>query len=139
MIDDTIDNDIVIYFADPLMSNLSGIFSDIDKEMKNDIHQDPDGTWMIESHVEMRHRFGASVFILHFYNDKSVCIYDYKVRRPNASNLSDIQFLKQAISCSGWKKMYPYHSEVDRNVDFWKSLWETGIIEYDKFEDMYSR
>jgi len=136
---DEIDDDIVIYFSDPLMSKWSGDFSDVDKVMKDDIHQDPSGLWMISSLVEIRHRFGASSFLLHFYNDKSVCIYEHKIKRANASNLSDIQFLKHAITCCGWKKMYPYHSEVDKNVDFWKSLWETGIIEYDKFEKIYSR
>jgi hypothetical protein len=121
------------------MSKFGGAFSDINKEMEEDLHQDPTKTWMIESHVEVRHRFGSSSFILHFYDDKSICIYDYKVNRPNASNLSDIQFLKHAISGVGWKKLYPYHSEVDKNIDFWKSLWETGIVEYDKFEKIYSR
>tara|TARA_Y100000034_G_C6790169_1_gene353739 strand:+ start:202 stop:615 length:414 start_codon:yes stop_codon:yes gene_type:complete len=132
-------DDVVVYFSDPSLSKGGGCFDEVSKIMSDDIHYDPDKTWMIDSHVEVKHRFGMCVFDLHFYNNKSVCIYDYKVRRPNASNLSDIQFLKQALSTLGWSRLYPYHSEVDRNEDFWKSLWETGMIEYDKFESMYSR
>jgi hypothetical protein len=132
-------DDIVVYFADPSLSSMSGEFERVSKVMTDDIHYDPNGIWMIDSYVEIKHRFGVCIFDLHFYNDKSVCIYDYKVKRPNASNLSDIQFLKQALSSLGWNKIYPYHSEVDRNEDFWKSLWETGMVECDKFERMYSR
>jgi len=132
-------DDITVYFADPSLSKGCGDFIKVQEIMSNDIHHDPGGTWMIDSYVEIKHRFGVCIFDLHFYNNKSVCIYDYKVKRPNASNLSDIQFLKQALSGLGWEKIYPYHSEVDRNEGFWKSLWETGMIEYDKFDNMYSR
>ena len=133
------DSDISIYFADDVLSRSSGSFDKVSSIMMKDIHQSTDGEWMLSSYVEMTHRFGSCVFELHFYKNKSVCIYNYRIKRPNASNLSDIQFLKQALSGLGWNRLYPYHSEVDRNTEFWKSLWDTGIIEYSKFDSMYSR
>tara|TARA_Y100000034_G_scaffold135574_1_gene208074 strand:- start:3190 stop:3618 length:429 start_codon:yes stop_codon:yes gene_type:complete len=132
-------DDVVLYFADSILSKCSGSFDDVNSAMIDHIHHYPDELWMLESYIEMKHRFGSCVFTLHFYNDKSVCIYDYRIRRPNASNLADVQFLKKALSNLGWNKLYPYHSEVDKGLDFWKSLWETGIVEYEKFENMYSR
>jgi hypothetical protein len=132
-------DDVIVYFSEPILSRCGGSCDKACAAMYDNIHYSDGDTWMVESYVELKHRFGVCIFVLHFYNDKSVCIYDYRVKRPNASNLSDVQFLKRTLSELGWLKVFPYHSEVEKSIDFWKSLWETGIVEYEKFDNMYSR
>lgn len=94
------------------------------------------GEWMIRSKVTVMSPFGFAILICHFYNTGKVYVAEYFPSSKDAHN-ADIKSLTYWCNEFGWKTPEPLPHVVDSWLAFWKSEWETYIVDSEYLDKKY--
>jgi hypothetical protein len=94
------------------------------------------GEWMVRSKVTIMSPFGFAILICHFYNTGKVYVAEYLPSSKDAHN-ADIKSLTYWCNEFGWKTPEPLPHVVDSWPAFWKSEWETYIVDSEYLDKKY--
>lgn len=132
--------DFEIQFSDITMLEANGSYKKVCKIMEKDAKDSGvsghKGEWMIRSKVTVLSPFGFAILICHFYNTGKVYVSEYMPSSKDAHN-TDIKCLTYWCNEFGWQTPEPLPAVVDSWLSFWKSEWETYIINSDYLDKKY--
>ena len=128
-----------IQFSDITMLEANGSYEKVCKIMIADAEESGvashKGEWMVRSKVTIMSPFGFAILICHFYNTGKVYIAEYLPSSKEAN--ADIKSLTYWCNESGWKTPEPLPHVVDSWLAFWKSEWETYIVDSEYLDKKY--
>lgn len=123
----------MIEFSDITIRESGGHYLDTCRLMDEEI---PDNKWMIISNALVASDILVSTFVLYFFYDGRVVIFE--AHRPIEANVpdSDLRDLHDWCIAFGWKRL-DLHDRLLENVrhyEYWMRLYQTGVIYNHKLE-----
>jgi hypothetical protein len=129
-----------IQFSDITLLEANGNYEKVCKIMAADAEElgvaSHKGEWMVRSKVTIMSPFGFAILICHFYNTGKVYVAEYLPSSKDAHN-ADIKSLTYWCNEFGWKTPEPLPHVVDSWPAFWKSEWETYIVDSEYLDKKY--
>jgi hypothetical protein len=129
-----------IQFSDITLLEANGNYDKVCKIMSHEaeklIVKSHKNEWMVRSKVTIMSHFGFAFLICHFYNTGKVYIAEYLPSSKEAHN-ADIKCLTYWCNEFGWKTPEPLPYVVDSWPVFWKSEWETYIVDSEYLDKKY--
>jgi len=127
-------------FDDNTLLETEGNFKEIVQIMKEDT---PADTWMLRSGLRMTitiHRqMMEAQFLLHFYSDGKVYIVEYMPSSSDVAYNPDISGLSTWVKSKGWSSLHPHTDLVKGNLVFWKTFWESHLVDSDYLDYNYGK
>ena len=121
--------DYELFFSDVTMAETDGKFKDVKKLMDEDCVGKKD--WCVRTKLTIISVFGEANMVLNLFRNGDVFIVGYS---PSVSDIyynTDITALSRWCQSNGWKVPQPSPDIVKDNMQFWKYMWETMIVNSD--------
>ena len=128
--------DFEIQFNDLTMIESNGDYKIVKQIMNNDeigVHD-----WCIKSRLVINSDFGDCHFNLDFYHDGRVYILGY-LPSPGGIITTDLGFLTKWCQENGWNIPQPIEYIVRDNLEVWKQLWNTLLVDSDYLDNRYGK
>jgi hypothetical protein len=98
----------------------------------------PPGDWVVKSNLSIVSPMGEGGYTLDFYHDRRVYIIGYGGNMDPMQN-ADVRCLSSWCQAAGWKVPQVTESVARENIFFWRSLWDTMLIDCDFFDAKYGK
>ena len=135
-------NDFQLNFSDLSMIAGEGVYSRVKAIMEAPITTNSNGAkllvpefpgdWVssvIKTNLIISSVFGQCAFRLDFYPDRRVAIVGYAPSVGDMYVNPDIRCLSRWCQSNGWKVPEPVDKLVKDNLQFWKYMWNTMIVD----------
>jgi len=121
-------------FTDITMVESSGSYDRVKKLVEEEIgpHE-----WNINTILTVESPFGLGRMELNFRADKNLYIIDYNPSTVNIYHNPDLSALMRWSQLSGWKIPQPAASLIRSNLNFWRYMWETLIIDSEYLDERF--
>lgn len=95
------------------------------------------GDWMLRSNVFVTNPFMSAKYILHFWSDGKVTIFEADRPTQEGASDEDIRELSEWCKISGWKSLHlDDRLLVDRSTQaWWNRVFLSGLIESQKLRE----
>jgi len=117
----------MIEFSDRTLQETGGYFSRVNELMCSE----GPSTWMLETIATVITPNISSEFLLHLWNDKSICIMNTSHPITMGAPDDDLRFLQEWSSLNDWQipKIHKYLLESPQGFDFWLRIYYIGLIQ----------
>jgi hypothetical protein len=92
--------------------------------------------WTIKTYLTIESPFGAGRFELDLKSDRSIWILDYQAS-SNPTTSPELSVLSQWSQIAGWKIPQPSAPLVKTNIQMWRYMWETLLVDSDFLDDRF--
>ena len=115
-------------FSDKVIKSCRGRYKRVCEHM---LKTEPNAPkWMLTSDVLIEASgIDSPPWNVHFFHDGHTVIWDSPSRRLTGPDMACVRAMSIALIAAGWKRPEPSLHEIDANKNFWKQMWETGIVD----------
>lgn len=122
-------------FDDPTMVETEGVFSEVKPLIEGEFPY-PE-VWTIKTRLSILSPFGMGEMILNCKNDGSVYVIGYYPSHPDKYANPDVRALSRWCQQAGWKVPQPAPLLVRDQMEFWKHMWETTLVDSEFLDERY--